>query len=101
MSCDVARSVAQRLKDQAAWLQAKSPNLSLPGELQGMPDAQTGWRLGEGGEDGEGRRFPILRPTEEEAAEEHAELAQLHERWEKEQRRVPSPFVCICPPVFF
>ncbi|CAE6919891.1 KIN14E [Symbiodinium sp. KB8] len=53
------QSVAQRLKDQAAWLQAKSPNLSLPGELQGMP-------------------------TEEEAAEEHAELAQLHERWEKD-----------------
>eukprot|EP00439_Symbiodinium_sp_Y106_P068630 s1515_g11.t1 len=53
------QSVAQRLKDQAAWFQAKSPNLSLPGELQGMP-------------------------TEEEAAEEHAELAQLHERWEKD-----------------
>mmetsp|Transcript_48567 Transcript_48567/g.113364 ORF Transcript_48567/g.113364 Transcript_48567/m.113364 type:complete len:704 (+) Transcript_48567:81-2192(+) len=53
------QSVAQRLKDQAAWFQTKSPNLSLPGELAHMP-------------------------TEEEAVEEHAELAQLHERWEKD-----------------
>ena len=26
------------------------------------------------------------RPTEEDAAEDHAELVQLHERWEKVQR---------------
>ena len=25
----------------------------------------------------------LLRPTEEDAAEEHAELVQLHEKWEK------------------
>ena len=36
--------------------------------------------------------FSKLRPTEEEAAEEHAELAQLHERWEKEG---PLPLLCL------
>jgi len=53
------QSVAQRLRDQAAWFQSKAPNLSLPGQLQSMP-------------------------TEEDAAEDHAELVQLHERWEKD-----------------
>ena len=31
------QSVAQRLRDQAAWFQSKAPNLSLPGQLQSMP----------------------------------------------------------------
>eukprot|EP00913_Durusdinium_trenchii_P024283 g22797.t1 len=53
------QSVAQRLRDQAAWFQSKSPNLSLPEELRSLP-------------------------TEEDAAEDHAELVQLHERWEKD-----------------
>eukprot|EP00434_Breviolum_minutum_P010992 symbB.v1.2.009696.t1/scaffold594.1/size183492/3 len=52
-------SIAKRLRDQAAWFQSKSPNLLLPGELQKMP-------------------------TEEDSAEEHAELVQLHEKWEKD-----------------
>jgi len=53
------QSVAQRLRDQAAWYQAQNAGLVLPEQLQGMP-------------------------TEEDAADEHAELTQAHERWEKD-----------------
>ncbi|CAJ1367151.1 unnamed protein product [Effrenium voratum] len=53
------QSVAQRLKDQVGWFQSKAPNLSLPDNLMSMP-------------------------TEEDAAEDHAELVQMHERWEKD-----------------
>lgn len=53
------QSVAQRLREQMLWYQAQSPALCLPDHLLGLP-------------------------SEEEAAEEHAELTQLHERWEKD-----------------
>mmetsp|Transcript_46414 Transcript_46414/g.110580 ORF Transcript_46414/g.110580 Transcript_46414/m.110580 type:complete len:695 (-) Transcript_46414:130-2214(-) len=53
------QAIAARLRDQAHWFQAQSPTLVLPSHLQGLP-------------------------TEEDAAEEAQELAQLHERWEKD-----------------
>eukprot|EP00930_Biecheleria_cincta_P025785 TRINITY_DN18296_c0_g1_i1.p1 TRINITY_DN18296_c0_g1~~TRINITY_DN18296_c0_g1_i1.p1 ORF type:complete len:774 (-),score=233.52 TRINITY_DN18296_c0_g1_i1:91-2094(-) len=53
------QSVAQRLRDQTTWYQAQAPGLVLPDHLHGMP-------------------------SEEDAAEEHAELVQLHERWERD-----------------
>lgn len=59
------QSVAQRLRDQTNWYQAQSPGLVLPHELQGMP-------------------------SEEDAAEEHAELVQLHERWERDVAQMAS-----------
>lgn len=59
------QSVAQRLRDQTSWFQAQAPGLVLPGQLQGMP-------------------------SEEDAAEEHAELVQLHERWERDVAQLAS-----------
>jgi len=53
------QAIASRLREQAQWLQAQKPAMNLPAHLDGLP-------------------------SEEEAAEEAAELLQMHRRWEND-----------------
>lgn len=53
------QAIASRLREQAEWLQANSPALVLPSHLQTFP-------------------------TEDETAQENAELAQMQQRWEQD-----------------
>merc|ERR1719188_1813977 len=65
------QAVAVRLREQAEWLQARSPD-PLPPELQRLP-------------------------SEEEAIEDNAELAQLHERWEMDVVQLQTELHGIAP----
>eukprot|EP00931_Biecheleriopsis_adriatica_P116958 TRINITY_DN92533_c0_g1_i1.p1 TRINITY_DN92533_c0_g1~~TRINITY_DN92533_c0_g1_i1.p1 ORF type:complete len:747 (-),score=218.15 TRINITY_DN92533_c0_g1_i1:48-2063(-) len=67
------QSVAQRLRDQAAWFQEQNPGAVLPQHLQGMP-------------------------SEEDAAEEHADLVQAYERWEKDVSQLAAELQAGAPP---
>mmetsp|Transcript_64511 Transcript_64511/g.200012 ORF Transcript_64511/g.200012 Transcript_64511/m.200012 type:complete len:493 (-) Transcript_64511:96-1574(-) len=59
------QAVAGRMKEQIEWLQAQQPALALPPQLHGLP-------------------------SEEEAAEEAAELLQMHRRWENDIAQLHS-----------